>query len=163
MNPETIRIRPATPRDAPAVAAILRALGWFEHVANARPGEAEARVARHLALCAGESHAVLAAEDASGAVLGYAAAHWIPYLMLPGPEGYVSELFVREDARGRGVGKKLLAAIRAEAERRNCWKLHLVNGKGRDSYRRAYYKKNGWEERPDIADFILPLGGVTPA
>lgn len=160
MAPDPILIRPAEARDAAAIAAILRETGWFDHVNDAPPGEAEARVAAHLALCAAPNHTVLVAEEA-GRALAYAAVHWLPYLMLPGPEGYVSELFVREEARGRGLGRRLLAEVRAEAERRGCWKLHLVNGKRRESYARAYYRKCGWEERPDIADFILPLGGVT--
>ena len=38
------------------------------------------------------------------ALVAYAAVHWLPYLILRGPEGFVSELFVDQAARGQGVG-----------------------------------------------------------
>ncbi len=98
-------VRPATPDDVPAIAALLRGLGWFAFINDEATAKTETRVKKHLRLCmADDSHSVLVAEDAKGAIMGYVAVHWLPYLMLPGPEGYVSELFVAETARGMGVG-----------------------------------------------------------
>jgi len=152
-----VLIRPAAGGDAGAIAALLRGLGWFRHL-NEEPHEAtERRVAAHLALCAADrSHAVFVAE-ANGVVVGYAAVHWLPYLFLPGPEGYVSELFVRADARGRGVGRRLLDRLVAEARSRGCSRLMLVNNRERESYRRGFYRKQGWREREGIANFVLEL------
>ncbi|MDY6916558.1 MAG: hypothetical protein SVP26_01230 [Chloroflexota bacterium] len=94
-------VRPATLNDTGAIASILRELGWFAHISGESAGDTEARVARHFELCgADDSHTVLVTEDGRGEVAGYVAVHWLPYLMLGGPEGYVSELFVREGARG---------------------------------------------------------------
>jgi hypothetical protein len=33
----------------------------------------------------------------------------------------------------------------------------LVNGRSRESYRRAYYAARGWIEREDVANFVLVL------
>ena len=108
---------------------------------------------------ADDSHSVLVAEGAKGVVLGYVAIHWLPYLMLPGPEGYVSELFVAESARGAGLGSKLLEAMKDMAIGRGCSRLMLVNRKTRESYKRGFYRKLSWEERQEFANFVLSLLG----
>jgi GNAT superfamily N-acetyltransferase len=106
--------------------------------------ETEMRITEHLRTClADDSHSVLVAEGAKGAVLGYVAVHWLPYLMLAGPEGYVSELFVAESARGAGLGTKLLEAVKDMAIGRGCSRLMLVNRKMRESYRRGFYTEAG--------------------
>lgn len=149
------RIRVAAPHDAASILAILRDIGWLVHIKGASD-EVVQRIARHIERCnADESHAVLVAEDSVGAVVGYVAVHWLPYLILPGCEGYVSELFVRGADRGKGVGKTLLEAVRECGLARGCYRLHLVTGRGRHSYQ--VYRRLGWKERPDIADLILPL------
>jgi hypothetical protein len=35
----------------------------------------------------------------------------------------------------------------------------LLNGCNRPSYERSFYKKLGWQERPEVANFVLPLHG----
>jgi GNAT superfamily N-acetyltransferase len=159
-NRPSWNIRPAASADVPAIAAMLRGLGWFAHVNDEPPAKTETRVAEHLRCClADESHSVLVAEGAKGAVLGYVAVHWLPYLMLAGPEGYVSELFVAESARGAGLGTKLLEAVKDLAIGRGCSRLMLVNRKTRESYKRGFYRKLGWEERQEFANFVLSLPG----
>ena len=90
-------------------------------------------------------------------MVGYAAVHWLPYLLLAGPEGYVSELFVRDSEQGKGVGTKLLEVVKREAEERGCSRLMLLNMRYRESYQRGFYKKLGWQEREDAANFVLQL------
>jgi GNAT superfamily N-acetyltransferase len=153
----TARIRPALLEDAPEIAGTLRELDYFTHIAEATPQEVTDRVARHLELCsADDSHTVLVAENETG-VVGYAAVHWLPYLLLPGPEGYVSELFVREGARGRGIGTALLEAVIERARDIGCYRLMLTNGRDRPAYKRGFYQERGWTERPDTANFVLLL------
>jgi len=153
-------VRSATLADAPVVAALLRGLGWFALMNEESPAETERRLAEHLRLClSDESHTVLVTESPEGAILGYVAVHWLPYLMLAGPEGYVSELFVSESARGAGLGTKLLEAVKDMAISRGCSRLMLVNRKTRESYQRGFYRKLGWEEREEFANFVLNLWG----
>jgi GNAT superfamily N-acetyltransferase len=150
-----ITIRPATPEDTAAIAAILNELDWFTPPNDALD---ETTLSRHLQLCTtGNNHTVLAAQTAAGEVVGYAAVHWLPYLFLPGPEGYVSELFVRRAARGQGAGAQLLAAVKAQAQARGCFRLRLLNHRQRESYQRSFYKKQGWQEHEWMAVFTLPL------
>lgn len=151
-----VTIRPVVVEDAGAIAAIFRELGWFAHINAESPADTEARITRHVALClADNSHSILVAENSTHGVVGYISVHWLPYLMLAGPEGYISELFVKESERGKGIGHKLLEAAKQRALRRGCARLQLMTGKDRASY--EIYRKLGWKERAEIADFILPL------
>jgi GNAT superfamily N-acetyltransferase len=158
MEMSAARIRTARLEDAPSLAALLRALGWFAELEEEPRESTERRVRRHLSAClADNSHSVYVAE-AEERVIGYAAVHWLPCLFLPGPEGYVCELFVEEAYRGRGVGRSLLEVIVAEAHGRGCARLMLLTDRDREAYRRGFYTKGGWTEHPELAHFILRLG-----
>jgi len=76
---------------------------------------------------------------------------------MAGPEGYVSELFVRDDARGQGVGRQLLRIIEVEARGRGCQRLSLINLRNRESYQRQFYLKAGWHERSEAANFVYAI------
>lgn len=155
---DEIEIRPARPEDAAGIAAVLRDVGWFEHINGEGEGETTARVAEQLARCAADaSHTVLVAADATGQIAGYAAIHWFPNLM-KGGDGYISELFLRGAVRGQGIGGELLAAIEREAERRGINRLMLFNRKERASYQRGFYPSHGFAERDDVAFFTKMLG-----
>jgi GNAT superfamily N-acetyltransferase len=158
-------IRKARQADTQPLTDLLIGLGWFEDYFTGASREAlQHRVGRHLERClADASHSVYVAETAQGELDGYLSVHWLPYLFLPGPEGYISELFVRAEARGQGIGSRLLEAAGQEAEARGCTRLSLVNMRSRESYLRGFYGQRGWEERPDAANFILRLSvPVTP-
>ncbi len=151
-------IRLAQLNDAASISALLREMAWFTHMTS-EPAEATTdRVYRHLRLClADSSHSVYVAEDEAGTLGGYIAVHWLPYLFMPGPEGYISELFLQEAARGQGLGRRLLEKVKGEATERGCFRLSLLNGRHRESYQRGFYEKNGWEERLGMANFVYLL------
>ena len=153
-----ITIRPARLDDADGITAVIREPGTLPRLASQPAETTRAQVAAHLALClADEGHRVYVAEDETGRVVGYVAVHWLPYLILGGPEGYVSELFIHSAAREQGLGKRLLDVVIQDARERGCSRLQLVNFRTRESYQRGFYVKAGWEERPDAASFVLPL------
>lgn len=104
-----------------------------------------------------EGYLLLVAAGDGGEIVGYSAVQWLPYLMFGGTEAYVSELYVREDFRDKGVGERLLNEAVAEAKRRGCIRLMLINRRDRESYKRGFYKKHGWEEREEAVNFIYPL------
>ena len=103
------------------------------------------------------SHSTFVAEASGGEITGYGSVHWLPYLFMSGPEGYVSELFVRAPARGHGIGRALLKVIESEARARGCQRLSLTNLRNRESYKRQFYLKAGWHERSEAANFIYLL------
>ena len=151
-------IRKAAADDARHLALLLGGIGWFEAFASAPIDTSTARVSARLReSLADASHSVYVAETQAGEIAGYGSVHWLPYLFMAGPEGYVSELFVRESARGQGVGGQLLDAIESEARARGCTRLSLINLRHRESYRRQFYVKAGWQERDTAANFIYAL------
>ncbi|MBF0550157.1 MAG: GNAT family N-acetyltransferase [Deltaproteobacteria bacterium] len=157
-NIDQITIRPAREADAAGIAAITRELGWLPHQAGESFDCTEERARQQLALVqTGDCHMVMVAETESGEIAGFASWHWLPSLVLDGLEGYMSELFVRKDDRGRGLGRAILEAIKSQARSRGCSRLMLLNGRHRESYVRGFYKNSGWLERPEIANFVCPL------
>ncbi len=152
---EAITIRDAAPGDAPSIDAVLRALGWFNHLDDILSDETQARIARVLTeKCSpdGDNTLLVAESDAHG-VVGYLFVHWLPNLIFGG-EGYVSELFIRPDARGQGVGGALLEEAKRRGIARGYQRLTLFNRRERESYQRGFYPKHGWVERDDAALFM---------
>ena len=151
-------IRKANSDDAPAITEILHGLGYFSEILPASISDTKTLIIKNMEICkADASHSTYVAQDEKGLVIGFVSAHWNPYLFFPGPEGYISELFVHAEARGNGVGTKLLDIVKTEARERGCYRLMLLNMRKRESYLRDFYKKDGWEERVDVANFIYKL------
>jgi ribosomal protein S18 acetylase RimI-like enzyme len=90
----------------------------------------------------------------SGKIIGFIHVHWLPYLILGGHEGYISELFVLEEFRGQGIGSQLLNKIKQEAKLRDCIRLNLINSDEKESYLRGFYGKQGFIEREDFKNFV---------
>lgn len=151
-------IRKATVGDARELAFLLRGIGWFDAFNGGELNALTEQVRARLEQClVDDSHLVLVAENTDGKIAAYGSVHWLPYLFMPGPEGYVSELFVSAAARGRGIGRELLGAVEKEARVRGCQRLSLTNLRNRESYQRQFYSKAGWRERSEAANFIYPL------
>jgi GNAT superfamily N-acetyltransferase len=152
-----ILIRSACREDAGAIASIARQVGWYERVNNESPDETLRQVSERLeqALCEG-THTVLVAETDDGVICGYTSVHWFPHLA-HGIDGYVSELFLLPGMTGLGIGGRMLNAIKEQAVKHRCTRLLLMNRRVRDSYRRSFYAKHGWEELRDAAFFTYEL------
>jgi len=154
-----IEICKAEQKDVAGIAEILRELGWFDPITTAPATETQAHIANELKLCQNDnSHCVYVARGNGDAVLGYCAVHWLPYLLHSGPDGYISELFILDSARGQGLGTRLLETVEAEGVRRGSTRLMLLNMRQRESYERGFYSKHGWEERTQAATFIKNIG-----
>ena len=157
------RVRSVRMEDAAAVTRVLQTVEWFSPPADEPIRETEALVARQLELClADDSHSVYVAEDPGGEIAGYVVVHWLPYPVARGSEGYVSDLFVADAARGQGIGTRLLEEVESEARRRGCKRLMLLNGRESECYRREFYTKRGWIERREIANFTFLPSGPEP-
>jgi GNAT superfamily N-acetyltransferase len=150
-----ITIRDALREDAPAIDAVLCALGWFTHLDYIPVNETRARIARVIAEQCSPSgdNTLLVAETTEDRVVGYVFVHWLPNLIFGG-EGYVSELFILPDARGHGIGGALLEEAKRRGVARGYQRLTLFNRRERESYQRGFYPKHGWIERDDAALFM---------
>lgn len=160
MGKTALTVRPARVEDAAALAALLTSVGIFEHILPAGTAARTARVADNLKRLIGvPGHDTLIADIDGRRAVGYLNMHCQPCLTLDGEEGFVSELFIHADCQGAGVGSALLAEAERLARARGWWRLHLVNHRERESYRRGFYAAHGWQERTPMADFVLLLKG----
>jgi GNAT superfamily N-acetyltransferase len=175
MSHVKITIREACIEDSSAIAAILHTLGWSEQLQRENLAQTQASIAARIEQCVREqTHTILVAERWNGGsnqcvgdtccssevarrVIGYISVHWFPNMLMLGCDGYVSELFIHPDETGLGAGSRLLETVQAYAAERGCTRLLLMNRRIRESYRRHFYAKHGWEELPDAAFFSLKL------
>jgi predicted N-acetyltransferase YhbS len=152
MNKIGTIIRPLRPSDIADIMQLHRELGWNP----AFKADGSTLKQRLEALITGESALLLVAE-LKGRVVGYIHGEVVTYLLFAGREMLVSELFVMESVRGRGVGKSLLGAIESEAVQQKCFRISVLNSRERESYKRGFYPSLGYEERPHTANFTKRL------
>lgn len=139
-------VRPATERDAPEVARLLTALG--------HPTAAESITSRWKEWIAGGNVVLVVARD-DGTLSGVATLHHMVVLHRPKPVGRITALIVDEPARGRGVGRALVAAAEAELARAGCGLLEITsNARLVDAH--AFYEHLGYERTS--ARFAKMLG-----
>ena len=147
-------IRKAEEKDLISAAA-LAALLWPEH-------EPEELLPEYRALLeSGEGALFLAAED--GEDLGFAQVQ-LRHDYVEGaetsPVGYLEGVYVREEARGRGVARALLRACESWAAEQGCREFasdcELTNAASL-----AFHLKAGFLEANRIICFVKPLNGET--
>jgi GNAT superfamily N-acetyltransferase len=113
-------LRPATPADAATLLTLVRGLAEYERA----PGDVvatEADFVRALSSTPTEMDSIIAEHD--GRALGFALFFptWSTWRGRPGI--HLEDLFVVPEARGKGIGRALLARVAAVAVARGCARL----------------------------------------
>ena len=117
-----IVIRAAEPRDVGTLLQLIRELAEFEKLAH-EVRASEADLLREGFGASPRYEALLAEED--GRALGFAL-YFHNFSTFEGRSGlHLEDVFVRDEARGRGIGRKLMARLAAIAAERNCARLDL--------------------------------------
>jgi phosphinothricin acetyltransferase len=134
--------RPATAADAAAICAIYNQ-GIEEREATF---ETRLRTPADIAAWLDDGLPLVVAADADGSVLGFA--RLTPYSDRCVYEGIGDHgVYVGRHARGRGLGRLLLDALAAEAERRGYYKLtsrvFVTNAASRAAHRAAGFHEVG--------------------
>ncbi len=130
-----MRIRPARPDDAPALARLYIQLGY------PKGNEAEVlpeRLARIRAL----GDELIVAEQEDGTVVGLAGLHLVHVMHYPKPLGYITSFVTDQSVRRQGVGRKLLEAATEWARAKGCYRLSLTSAEHR-SDAHAFYPASG--------------------
>jgi GNAT superfamily N-acetyltransferase len=141
-------IRPAAEGDAPEVARLLTALG--------HPTAPEELAARWPGWRAAGNTA-LVVPRADGTLAGVATLHQMAVLHRPRPVGRITALVVDESARGRGIGRALVAAAEAALTDAGCGLLEITsNLRLADAH--AFYDRLGYQ-RTSLR-FAKPLTAV---
>lgn len=117
-----VLIRPATADDAGTLLRLIKELAEFEKLEH-EVRATEADLVREGFGPTPRYQALLAALD--GTAVGFAL-YFHSFSTFTGRSGlYLEDIFVSERARGRGLGRKLMARLAAIAAERNCARLDL--------------------------------------
>ena len=126
-------LRAPMPADTPAIASLLAELGHPTPPAD---------IPSLLAALIHEGGTVVLAEANDGAPLGLLALARPTPVPAPGAVGYITALVVAAAARGRGVGRALVAAARQWAMQNGCARL-TVNSAEHRADAHAFYPACG--------------------
>lgn len=113
----TVHIRPAAAADCPLIAALIGELADYEKLRHECHATAQALEA---SLFGERPQAECVIAEVDGEAVGFALFFHNYSTFLAKPGLYLEDLFVRPAARGRGVGKALLAHLAALAMARGC-------------------------------------------
>ncbi len=151
-----IRIRRATPADLSAILAMVRELALFE---REPPASVEAREEDYLRDCFGpERRCEILVGEVDGAVQGFAL-FFHNYSTWVGRAGiHVEDLFVRDGARGLGLGRRLLAAVARIAIERGCRRFDLAVLDWNPA--RKVYEHLGFTEQSQWVPYRLDADGI---
>jgi ribosomal protein S18 acetylase RimI-like enzyme len=143
-------IRPARLDDRGSINQLLDQLGYAQ-VDSGEARENFAAVVHHPEI------AILVAVTANEKVIGFLCLSHRPQLRLGGRIASIDELVVAEAYRGCGIGSALMASARRIARELGVRRLELQTHRARESYRRAFYAKNGFDEvNSAVMRMVLP-------
>lgn len=113
-------VRPATPEDVPLVLRLIRELADYEQLLH----EVVATEERlRETLFGPRAYAEVAIAEQGGAPAGFALFFHNYSTFLAQPGIYLEDLYVTPEARGRGVGRRLLAHLARLAKERGCGRV----------------------------------------
>lgn len=132
-------IRQAADGDAAALLGLMRELASFEgYIEQFCVREADLR-ARGLGQQWARQFTALVADAGGGQLLGYAVVYLVPYTYDLRPNLILKELYVCPATRGQGVGRSLMAAVRAYGVETGCarlkWEVLTSNAAAQAFYR----------------------------
>jgi ribosomal protein S18 acetylase RimI-like enzyme len=152
-------IRAVQQNDAEGLTRLLRAVEDLTQIGKESFEVTLVRVQKHLErIIPNTEHTLLVTEE-ENKIVGYINVHWHPMMVTADGEGYVSELFIHPEFRSRGIGTLLTDKIIEEGRARGCARLCLLNMRNKPSYKRNYYTRHGWAERPNAVNFLYDLKG----
>jgi GNAT superfamily N-acetyltransferase len=135
MSKSEVQVRRAQAGDAGPVAALAGEL------ATSFPFDRAAFGVSFPALLAAEDARVLVATD-GGDCIGYLLGFWHLTFYANGPVGWVEEILVRPQDRGRGVGQALMTAFEQQAAARGCALVALATRRAGPFYLAIGYQES---------------------
>jgi GNAT superfamily N-acetyltransferase len=92
-----------------------------------------------------KSYAIKVTIEENNAVLGSAYLYIMFNDLHEEPFGFLENVFVNEEVRGKGIGSKLVTAVIEEAKRQNCYKL-IGTSRSSNTQVHSFYTKLGFED-----------------
>jgi GNAT superfamily N-acetyltransferase len=122
-SPRSLRIRPATPRDIPAMVSLIRGLAKYEHLLK-HCHTSPARLRRH-GFGPNRYFETLIATRA-GRPIGLAIYFFTYSTFASQPILFIEDIFVLPEERGSGAGKALMAALAKVAVKKRCTQMQWL-------------------------------------
>jgi GNAT superfamily N-acetyltransferase len=117
---DIITIRHATDQDVPTILGFIRSLAEYEHLEHEVIATEESL---RQTLFGPRAYAEVVFACVNHQPVGFALFFHNYSTFLGKPGIYLEDLFVRPEARGRGIGKRLLVWLAATAVERDCGRL----------------------------------------
>jgi len=141
MSDSQIRIRRAVAGDVPSLLELMERLAEFEHYDDGFAVTSDTLIAQGFDRTPPDFYAWVAeAPHEAGMLLGMLVYYLIPFTFRARPTLYIKELYVGDNARGRGVGEALMRAAAREAVAHGCasikWQVAEWNTRARAFYER---------------------------
>ena len=152
-RPPPISIRPAVTADVPQLLALIQRYWDFEGIPRFKGPQVESLL-RRLLVTPDLGAAWVA--DAKPQLLGYAVGVQVLSLEHQGLIGEIDEFFVLPEARSRGIGTALLAALETALAGNGCVRLELQLGIANHPAR-AFYHRHGFAARDGYQLLDKPL------
>ena len=134
-------IRVARSADVETVASLVA--GFRDHLASTTPADAEL-VARLAPLLEHPDSEVLLAFSGDGVAVGYTLTRFFPSLWFEGVEAFLEDLFIAPEARGGGIGARLVEEVARRARARRVSSISL-NTNENNAAAQALYRRAGFQ------------------
>ena len=157
----TIRIKPATPADAPIILQLIRELAEFERLLH-EVQATEEQLREQLFGARPSAEVVIARIDDEVAGFALFFHNFSTFLAKPGI--YLEDLYVRQKFRGQGCGEALLRYLARTALERGCgrleWSVLDWNVRAIDFYKSlGAVQMDQWTVHRVTGDALVKLGG----
>jgi GNAT superfamily N-acetyltransferase len=119
-EPPPVTVRPAEPRDAGLILAMIKELAEYERLADKVVATEESLRAT---LFGPQRAAEALIAEAGGKAVGFAS-FFVSYSTFLARSGlYMEDIYVRPAVRGQGIGRRLLVEVASRAVARGCHRL----------------------------------------
>jgi GNAT superfamily N-acetyltransferase len=141
-----MRIRPARSADAGAINVLLDQLGYSQ--------DGHATTAARIQAWVDDQASAVFVADANGDLLGVIAVHIYPFFVRDGTSGRIAALVVADQARGRGVGSRLVEVAESFAASHGCLRMEVTSGDRRPGAHR-FYQRRGYANQAGTSSRFL--------
>jgi GNAT superfamily N-acetyltransferase len=116
----SLRIEPATEQDIPLILEFVRGLADYEKHLD-RVEATEERLRKTIFGAEPSAHVLFAYEN--DIPVGFAVFFYTFSTFVGLPGLYLEDLYVKPEARSKGIGRALLRSLAKLAKERNCWRV----------------------------------------
>ena len=152
-----MKVRNAIERDIPQIVQIIIEYKTDQNFSFNNEKIEKTKISLEKSISNDENILIVCINSETDLVMGFINVHILDFPLLQGKELYISDLVVKGEQRGRGIGTALIHYAEKIAIENNCVRMMLNNYKDSKAYEKEFYKKKEFIERENIANFVKNL------